>query len=152
MWNGPSLQPPAGITSPSTFTLYQELQKRMSLGEQLMNERTQQEVNSDRASEAPGTLEQRAESQLPSRCVVRGASSLIHSLWVEGRGIKLDSLFTLVTENISDMREKEGNNQRNLWIFLIFTAFSKPIEWLFLEDLEYSVMFQSKQNQLWWSD
>lgn len=117
--------------------LYQELQKRVSLKEQLMNERTQQEVNSKRASEAPGTLEQRAESLLPSRCVVGRASSLIYSLWVEGRGVKLDSLFTLVTENISDVTEKERNNQRNLWIFLIFTAFSKPIERLFLEDLEY---------------
>lgn len=72
-----------------------------------MNERTQQEVNSERASEAPGTLEQRAESLLPSRCVVGGASSLIYSLWVEGRGVKLDSLFTLVTENIFDVTEKE---------------------------------------------
>lgn len=33
-----------------------------------------------------------------------------------------------------------------MWIFLIFTAFSKPIERLFLEDLEYLVMFQSKQR------
>lgn len=72
MWNGPSLQPPAGITFPFTFTLYQELQKRMSLEEQLMNERTQQEVNSNRASEAPGTLEQRAEANYPPDVLLEG--------------------------------------------------------------------------------
>lgn len=72
MWNGPSLQPPAVMTSPFTFMQYQELQKGMSLKEQLMNERTQQEVSSEGLVRLKGCWSTELKANYPPDVLLEG--------------------------------------------------------------------------------